>query len=524
MRDRVHVWGAAMALVIAIGTLLSGAPLARAASSAGTNFWLGFPDAFQETTPQFVLELTGTASAHGTVSVPGDQYSQSFSVTPGKSTNIAVPLSSEDTTNDAVETGHGIHVLASAPVTVDVMYEAETDGLSDGYLGLPTTALGTGYLVAAVPADVDCAPSGQSEFEIVATQASTTVTITPSAVIGAHASGTAYTEQLGAGSTYLGQASGGDLTGTRIVATKPVAILAGNNCGEVPSGTLFANALMEEEPPISQWGTAFFTLPFATRTTGEYTIVASQANTTVEQNGTSLATIGSAGAALTQIITTASHITANKPILVEHMAVGSEYPDPNGDPTMITVPPASEYTRIQTVTTPSGFAPNYLNLSIAKADIKTLTLDGKHVSASLFTAVGNSTTESGAQIAVNAGSHTLVAAGPFGVEAYGFNPASTDAYGFPGAFGAPTRAAAPLITITRPVTGATYKKGQAVRAAYRCTAAFGTTITSCAGSVANGALIATSTVGRHSFVVRAHDGYGNQATRTVTYRVVRASG
>jgi IgGFc binding protein len=491
---------------------------AAAAGSAGTAFWLGFPAAFQPSmSPQHVLQLTASARATGTVSIPGTGFSQAFTVKPGAKTDVILPPSSEDTVNDAVVIGQGIHVVANRSVSVDAMYEEP--GLSDGYLGLPTSLLGRNYLVAALSGDADC---GNSEFQIVGTQAATTVSITPSTAIGSHAAGVTYTEELGAGAVYLGQAAGTDtVTGSRIVADKPVAVLTGSSCAEVPATVPFANALMEQEPPVSAWGTSFFTLPFATRTAGdEYMIVASQANTTVTRNGTFLVTIGTGGGSSTQTITDASQITANKPILLVHLATGGEYmSDGNGDPTMIVVPPSSRYTRIQTVGTPLGFAHSYLNITISNSDLRTLTLDGKHVTASLFHLVGNSSTESGAQVSVSAGAHALVAAGPFGAEAYGFDPPSADAYGFPGAFGVPARAAAPVISIKTPRKGATYKKGQVVRAAYACAAAFGTTIRSCAGPVANGARISTSTAGVHTFTVKASDYYGGHSSRTVTYRI-----
>lgn len=503
----------------AVSPLLSPACAGAAAGSAGTNFWLGFPAAEQAGSQQFVLELTATAKATGTVSVPGTAFSHPFSVKPGTTTGVTVPLSTEDMSNDAVASGQGIHVIANRNVSIDAMYL--DSGLSDGYLGLPTPLLGKSYVVAAVPGNSAC--PGSSEFEIVGTQAATTVSITPQASIAAHTSGVPYTEQLAAGSAYLGQASGTDgLTGSLIVSNKSVAVFAGNNCGQVPVGTSFANALMEQETPVTAWGTAFFMLPFASRTAGDYyTIVASKAGTAVTSNGSPLVMIGSAGGSATETITSASHITSDKPILIEHLATGGEF-DSNGDPTMIDVLPSSHYTRIQTVTTPAGFTNNYLNITIAKSDIHTLALDGKPVTASMFHLVGDSSTESGAALPVSPGAHTLVAAGPFGAEVYGFVPAPTsDAYGFPGTLGVPARAAAPLIKIKTPSNGAAYKKGQAVRASYACAAATGATIRSCAGPVGNGALTATSTVGTHTFTVKATDSYGDRSGRTITYHVVQ---
>jgi hypothetical protein len=95
-----------------------------------------------------------------------------------------VPLTTEGTANDTVASGQSIHVVAGGDVTVDAMYEAP--GLSDGYLGLPTPLLGTSYIVGAVTGNTTC---GNSEFELVATQNATTVTITPSEAIAGHAAG-----------------------------------------------------------------------------------------------------------------------------------------------------------------------------------------------------------------------------------------------------------------------------------------------------------------------------------------------
>lgn len=501
-----------MALSCAVST-------AAASGSAGTDFWLGFPDAASSGTPQFTLAITATAAATGTVTVPGTSFSQGFSVTPGSAAEVAIPLTTEETTNDSVETGHAIHVVADQPVSVDAQYL--DSGLSDGYLGLATGTLGTAYSVGAAPGTTLC---GASEFELVGTQDATTVTITPSVAIGAHPAGTAYTENLDAGSTYLGQASGAsDVSSTLVSADKPVAVIAGSACGQVPAATSFANALMEEEPPIAQWGTEFFALPFATRTKGdEYVLMTSQTDTTITVNGQFFASIAPAFASTTTLRTDPVHITADKPILVVHLATGYDYNNDNhGDPTMIVVPPVSRYARAQTVSTPSsGFAQNYLNVSIAGADVKTLTLDGQPVPAADFNVIGDSTTESGAQIPVQGGAHTLAAAGPFAVEAYGFDATNVDAYGFPGAFGDGSRAPDPAITVTTPATGATYGVGQIVDAAYGCSAAFGTTIAACAGTLPSGAAIVTSSPGPHTFTVLAVDGYGDHSTQTVTYLVV----
>jgi CSLREA domain-containing protein len=80
---------------------------------------------------------------------------------------------------------------------------------------------------------------------------------------------------------------------------------------------------------------------------------------------------------------------------------------------------------------------------------------------------------------------------------------------------------APNVSILSPLNGATFIKGQAVSASYSCRdEPGGSGLASCTGTVANGALIDTSTVGSHAFTVTATDLAGNSATATSTYNVV----
>ncbi|MGN6558028.1 MAG: hypothetical protein ACTHLH_08480, partial [Solirubrobacterales bacterium] len=78
----------------------------------------------------------------------------------------------------------------------------------------------------------------------------------------------------------------------------------------------------------------------------------------------------------------------------------------------------------------------------------------------------------------------------------------------------------PVINIVSPAGGATFTLGQAVTANYSCTPQEIASIESCAGPVANGALIDTSTVGQHSFTVEAEDNTGGTSSKTVKYTVL----
>lgn len=84
--------------------------------------------------------------------------------------------------------------------------------------------------------------------------------------------------------------------------------------------------------------------------------------------------------------------------------------------------------------------------------------------------------------------------------------------------------AKPQITLTTPVDGAHYDQGATVLADFACTDPDGQgDVSSCTGTVADGAPIDTSTPGSKSFTVNAEDGSGEPATKTVAYTVDSAT-
>lgn len=77
----------------------------------------------------------------------------------------------------------------------------------------------------------------------------------------------------------------------------------------------------------------------------------------------------------------------------------------------------------------------------------------------------------------------------------------------------------PLVNIVSPVDNATFTLGQAVTASYSCTPQEGTSLKLCAGPVANGAPVDTSTPGPHTFTVATEDNAGGTNSVTVKYTV-----
>ena len=83
---------------------------------------------------------------------------------------------------------------------------------------------------------------------------------------------------------------------------------------------------------------------------------------------------------------------------------------------------------------------------------------------------------------------------------------------------------APVVSVATPSAGAVYGLGENVAADYSCAdEAGGSGLASCAGPVADGAALDTSSIGEKTFTAKAADNAGNTSSRTMTYSVVDRS-
>ena len=81
---------------------------------------------------------------------------------------------------------------------------------------------------------------------------------------------------------------------------------------------------------------------------------------------------------------------------------------------------------------------------------------------------------------------------------------------------------APNVAVKRPTNNTVYVLNQSVVASYSCTDAT-SGVASCAGTIANGASINTSTLGQQTFTVTGTDNAGNTITKTLLYSVEPAT-
>ncbi|MGH2846436.1 MAG: IgGFc-binding protein, partial [Thermoleophilaceae bacterium] len=274
-------------MVAVLATLSLAAAMAAPAGaqdSKGDDFWLMFPGNLSG--GQLTLFITGDTATMGTVEIPGMQFTQSFSVTPGSVTTVNLPVNAQQQSSDAVE-NLGIHVTAGDEVTVYGLNRRSAS--TDAYLGLPVDALGTEYINLGYQ---NVSVVNANQFGIVASQDATTVTITPTAATPGHPAGTAYTVHLDQGETYLLRDTNGqpsDLSGSIITADKPIAVFGGHQCANIPAGNTACDHIVEQLTATSQWGQSFLSMPLATRANGDtFRVLASEDNTTVQLNGSTV--------------------------------------------------------------------------------------------------------------------------------------------------------------------------------------------------------------------------------------------
>ena len=241
--------GATAALVLGAAMLWTQSPshAQTTQDSKGTDFWLLFNTNLGS--PALSLFITGDVATAGTVAIPGLAFTAPFTVVPGTVTTVNLPAGAALTLADGIE-NRGIHVTSAAEVTVYGLNRIQAT--TDAYLGLPTDILGTDYIVLGY-ANTIVHTSAGTQFGVVATQNTTTVTITPSVATGARAAGVPYNVVLNQGQTYQLRNTGFgfsfDLSGTIITSDKPIGVFGGNQCTNIPNGNFQACDHVVEELP-----------------------------------------------------------------------------------------------------------------------------------------------------------------------------------------------------------------------------------------------------------------------------------
>lgn len=392
--------------------------------------------------------VPATASVHLTSDVPTNvtvqypvnspSFSQTVALTPGQVQVVNLPTSSHTGWTAGRVLNNAARV--SGPDEFVAYLVNRAAATSDAALALPVDALGTSYIVTTYRGST--AHSGdRAEFLVVAPFDATTVTITPTATLRMTAPtpnappNVPFQITLTRGQGFRGEAllSTADLTGTLIEADRPVAVLNGNLCTNIPSNVVACDHVFEVAHPLRSWGTSALVANLPNRTGGSiYRVVASVDGTEVFRNGVLQASLDKGGFFETGPLPGSHLFSADQPIFVTQFMTGDGAPGAtNGDPAMANMIPPDQYLSSYTFSTVGGsqFAQNFLTLIAPDAAVGSVTLDGSPIPAAQFTPIG-STGFSSTLLPLAQGSHSTASPQPHGITVEGFN--AFDSYIYPG--------------------------------------------------------------------------------------------
>ena len=283
---------------------------------------------------------------------------------------------------NTTDRGKAIIVKAQGDHKLVVYGANEAQHTTDAFLALPSVSieLGTYKYINAM-----ATPWGRfdSFIGIVAFKNNTNISITPNinTTIGSTftAAGTTTQITLHKYESLLIRQKG-DLTGTRVISDKPISFITGHQCTNVPPDIGYCDHLVEQIPPVQNWGKRFATVPLKTRLDYDrFKVVAGEDFTTVQiectqsdgQSGYSASFILQEGGFRDINISSTDYcwIEGDKRIILLQFSVGQEVDNVLSDPFMAMIPPVDQYSNGYTLATVPDGVQNYIhfmNLYIPK--------------------------------------------------------------------------------------------------------------------------------------------------------------
>lgn len=406
---------------------------------SGTDFWLCFMKNYKEQgsdkfSKALHLELfiTSNENANVVVSVQSIGFKKEFPVPAGTVQSLIVDPKAIVKSSEIIERDHAVHITSDEPITVYALNRRQKT--TDTYLGLPTKVLGKVYRVMCYSVSEDLTP----QFAIVATEDNTIVKFNPTVETQAGKKpGKEVTVRLHQGDVYQVKSKlihlskkKCDLTGTKIIADKKIAVFSGHQCAYVPERVEACNHLVEQMPPVPSWGKHFYLGMLKPRSNYTYRIMANEDSTKIFLDARFTKYLN-AGDFYESIGKKPIQVTADRPVLVSQYSQGFRNGDSIGDPMMILVSPTQQFLRKYSFATPvKGDWEHYVNVIVPKIAINTMKLNGRKVDSTMFEPLGISRYAI-AYIRIGYGAYVIEGGQPFGMYSYGFgfNKDVYDAYG-----------------------------------------------------------------------------------------------
>ncbi|MCH6198929.1 PKD domain-containing protein [Aquiflexum sp. LQ15W] len=434
-----------LAVVLHIGTFDAYSQV----TTLGKEFWFGFmenngipPDA-----PDMgIVVITASEPAEGVLEYAGRSYS--FSLATGQQFFHRInDFDILHRTSGMVES-KGVYIISTGNVSVYAFNERFRS--ADGTVILPITTLGKDYYITShfevmtTTVNYEANQNNESTLLVVGVENDTRIEITPSVwTLTGNAPLIPFLITLNRGQSYQIKARG-DLTGTRIRVVgenveecKNLAVFGGNKWTSVGDCGQANDNLFQQAYPVNTWGTEFFHVPLAGRSSGELVkVLASEDNTAVFIDGLFRGNINAGKfLSLNFAADQLASIRTDKPASVTVFAKSQACNDPakalfnDGDPFMITYSPNQQL--LKTITFNALQLPSitshYVNIIVKTASKDQTRLDGNNI-GNQFAPIPGSADYSYARISIFQGAHNLT--NPEGLIGYVYGFGYIESYGF----------------------------------------------------------------------------------------------
>jgi len=388
-------------------------------------------DAYTNGTDYAVAVANTTDVAAKVTITKGDQNLVEEMVPPGDVSVIKLPwteLAMGQGPTKIVADG-SYRLRSDQPVTVFQYNPLAANVTNDASLMLPVNAWRGDYVVAAWPHWL----SYPGFYSVTAAEDDTKVTVTARDG-GVPTQGGAGVDSQGNGVVTLNEgdvlqvvtAANGDLTGTIVNADKPIQVLGGHDCTQVPIGVTACDHLEESMYPIEALATEYIVVPPVQVPNDQLEkaqvvrVIAASDDTTLtfEPDQPVNKTLAKAGDFVEIVSTTAKFkVSSDKKILVAQYMVGQSAGFGTSDPAMLVAVATEQYRTDYLFHAPTGWSANYVD--IIAPDGSSVKVDDADVNS--FAAIG-ATGFSLAHVKLSNngnGNHTVSADEKVGISVYG---------------------------------------------------------------------------------------------------------
>lgn len=384
----------------------------KGASNAGRDLWFSMiTNYISGGGKYYMLYVTSLKDTKIKIAI-GRGAPATFNIDAEEVVSYKIPLTWELSGSATIE-DKAIHVWSEDADIVGYLLSRNPFS-SDGMYIIPEIGWGTEYVVAAYHSW--CCGSGNdlpSEFAVIASQDSTVITVNPTTDVRAGLNGNAQFAETGTPFTMTlmrGQAvqflamfndtakTGFDFTGTTVSSNKPVGVVGGSMCANIPVDFPYCDHVCDMIPPVRTWGQTYYTAPFASRKGGDtYLVVASKDQQTIKRTTATgqeqlHAVLDKNEPYFRHDITEASVWRSDAPFMLVQYINSTTFPgngqsnDGIGDPSMVVVNPNDQFSNSTVFQTPtiqggqSAFQ-NFVNIVVHKNAENNTYFDGTKIAS-----------------------------------------------------------------------------------------------------------------------------------------------